>query len=49
MNTLFDQITGKKTWLLEKWYQKTFYVSGIIYWIFFLLGVLIAIMDGNNY
>jgi hypothetical protein len=29
METKFNNETGVKTWMLEKWYQKVFYIVGV--------------------
>ena len=42
MKTKFDPTTGKREWILDKWYQKTSYVIGIIYVILFILGFIIG-------
>ena len=48
MKTSFDQTTGARTWLVEKWYQKTLYVVGTISAIVYLIGILAAIADELN-
>ena len=40
MQTKFDAETGKTTWLIDRWWQKTLYVMGIIYVVLFTLGFI---------
>ena len=48
MEITYNKETGKKTWHLEKWYQKTYYVIGILsFWyiaVAFALGFVIGII-----
>ena len=40
METKFNNETGVKTWMLEKWYQKVFYVVGVVLSVFYLACIL---------
>jgi len=49
MDKNYNKDTGKTTWLMTEWYQKTFYVIGYITIVFysacFVLGVIAGIME----
>ena len=46
METKFNNETGVKTWMLEKWYQKVFYVIGVGLSVFYLTCILVGIFVG---
>jgi len=46
MKTQFNEKTGITTWLIEKWYQKVFYVAGLISVGLFTLGFFIGFIAG---
>ena len=43
METKFNNETGVKTWMLEKWYQKMFYVVGVVLVGFYLFCILLGL------
>ena len=45
MQKKYDQTTGKTTWLLDKWWQKTIYVIGVIYVVLFTLGFIVGFIN----
>jgi len=49
MNKDYNKETGKTTWFLTEWWQKTFYVFGILsagfYILCFCLGFIAGIME----
>ena len=45
MQTKFDAETGKTAWIMDKWYQKTLYVLGWIYFVLFTLGFIIGFIN----
>ena len=49
MQTFYDKDTGVKTWYVENWYQKFFYIIGILFTFFwvacFTLGFIIGILE----
>lgn len=46
MEKTYDKETGVKTWLINKWYQKTIYVFGAIGIIFYAATFVIAFIAG---
>jgi len=48
METKFNKETGKTSWVINKWWQKTFYVIGAIYCVYltacFVVGLIIGIV-----
>jgi len=48
MKTTFDMATGRRDWIMDRWYQKTIYVAGIIFTIIFLSGFLVGLIDELN-
>jgi hypothetical protein len=49
MKTIYNEELHKNEWIVSKWYEKTQYVLGVIYfWIFaaaFILGFASAILN----
>ena len=45
MQKKFDAETGKFTWLITEWWQKTIYVIGWIYVILFLAGFIVGFVS----
>jgi hypothetical protein len=45
MKTTFNTETGVKTWHLDKWYEKTIYISGYIFVIFFTIGFVAGVLE----
>ena len=48
MKTSFNQETGTKTWLMDKWYQKSAYVLGTILFWFYMLCIIIGVISAMN-
>ena len=44
METKFNNETGVKTWMLEKWYQKVFYIVGTGITVFYLACILFGLL-----
>ena len=38
MKTKFNKKTNKTEWLIDRWWEKTFYAVGMIYSAFFVIG-----------
>jgi len=46
METRFNQETGKTTWEIKAWYEKVFFVVGVLWSALFCLGFLLGILSG---
>jgi hypothetical protein len=46
MNTTYSPDTGKRTWGLTRWYEKTIYVIGFICTIYFAIAFMVGFVIG---
>lgn len=46
MKSIFDKETGKKTWELDKWYEKTIYIIGYVLSILYVFSFAIGFTVG---
>jgi len=46
MITIYDEKTGRRTWTLNKWYEKIAYVAGVISTILYTIAFLAGFISG---
>jgi hypothetical protein len=46
MHTSFNQETGVKTWHIKKWYEKAYYIIGIVTTFIWLLAFIAGFVTG---
>lgn len=45
MKVQINQEQLKREWVMDKWYEKVAYVTGILVWFFWVIAIIIGFID----